>query len=171
MRTGIDPTPHSPCSKSPLQVSSQPKVRSTTQRFGAGPGRYVAVRGRRTNFHRGSNRPGCFAVTATRACRRKPPSAHDHSCSRGRSPHHARSIHQPKPRPGPGNVGRMVTCHRHGATALGINHDMTLAPGHLLARVVSPSSRRFFGGLHTLAVHDAEAGLLAGTIALPGRAN
>ena len=74
-------------------------------------------------------------------------------------------------RQGPGPVGNIGGGHMNRmGQPLAVHRDVPLDPRHLLACVIAlvPGT---VGVPDTLGVHDAEAGLPAPTIALPGRAN
>ena len=76
-----------------------------------------------------------------------------------------------KHRQSPGPVGNVGGSHVYRmGQSLRVHRDMTLDSGHLLACVIAlvPGGVRV---LDALGVHDAEAGLLFPSIALPGRAN
>ena len=74
-----------------------------------------------------------------------------------------------KHRQSPGPVGNVGGSHVYPmGQSWRVHRDMTLDSRHLLACVIALVPG---GVLHALGVHDAEAGLLFPTIALPGRAN
>ena len=140
--------------------SSQAKDRSTTHRFGSTT--KVCSSLRFTTSTEAPNRPchrsgkGLSGVTPV----------HQHVL------HLTEAVSAPvKHRQSPGPVGNVGGSHVYRmGQSLRVHRDMTLDSRHLLACVIAlvPSGVRV---LHALGVHDAAAGLLFPSIALPGRAN
>ena len=139
--------------------SSQAKDRSTTHRFGSTTKVCSSLR-----FTTATAAPTGFAPQRQRASRCNPVDQHLLDLAEV-GPVFVKT--SPKPSP----VGNIGGSHRYRmGQSLRVHRDVTLDSGHLLARVIALAIGTV-RVLDALGVHDAEAGLLFPSIALPDRAN